>query len=99
MTNFAEQIRTELEGYSGPIPATGNSVEEVWFRSTSALLQALEEEENELNAEDQAIIDRAWKRHKAAAPSHDGVYSRSECPFHYCDQPHECRSRAYCRHT
>jgi hypothetical protein len=37
-----EQLRHAIESYTGPIPATGDSIEEVWFREAVNNLIALD---------------------------------------------------------
>lgn len=37
-----EQLRKAMSEYKGPLPATGNSVEEIWFREAFKQLLAME---------------------------------------------------------
>lgn len=40
--SVVEQLRKALSEYKGPLPAAGNSVEEVWFRQAFKQLLDLE---------------------------------------------------------
>lgn len=37
-----QQLKASIEAYKGPLPATGNSVEEIWFRQAFRQLLDLE---------------------------------------------------------
>jgi hypothetical protein len=39
---IVEQLKQQIRAYDGPLPATGNSIEEAWFRGAVAQLYALE---------------------------------------------------------
>jgi hypothetical protein len=37
-----EQLRKAIQAYDGPLPPTGDSIKEQWFRQAIAQLRALE---------------------------------------------------------
>ena len=40
--NIIEQLKQAIEAYDGPLPATGHSIQEVWFRNAVKQLIELE---------------------------------------------------------
>lgn len=39
---IVEQLRKAISEYKGPLPATGNSIDEIWLRQACRQLLALE---------------------------------------------------------
>jgi hypothetical protein len=58
--NIAEQLRQAIEAYDGPLPAIGDSIQEVWFRNAVKQLIELERQEriDALNADPENKLRR-----------------------------------------